>query len=949
MCLDLGCPLCVGFVLSLHIYLHGTSADRASGPRRGASFFSACVGAVLLALSVGAHCSRRWRAFGQVRLRLSSHKRKKATRWKGLLNSLSYNFLANMSGGPCAAAPSAPLRILIAHEQHLQPMGCDVRLLGIIRELLAIEGVEVSMLFRAHTLPLKRSPSSDKLARILHIPRGFKEEWLRSELPPPALYEYVSPAQLAHLFQRGWFNSVLIFFWFWHDPKPNVAELVLPLLHAFSPRGRRPFAAILSDDAHAIRDAKLGKWESDPETARNHTLRAADHAQREAAAYAFADQVLHITPADSDLERTAFPFVRRFGLLRLSLSHSSANVSSSSLAAAASTESSSSHFGSSTSLASATTASSAIGGGSSPSPLPYIGFLGNGATPTNSLAIQWFLTNCWPALRARHPALRLRLVGLPPGHRIHADGRAHAACGRADAHCGWASRTRYHGIEAASGIDELGFMEDTHMLAELARWQLMVVPVLHTTGVNTKVYSALQVGLPLIISTAAAAPFDFPPPAGVSRGAHEADSPALLADDAASFVSASTSLLEDPAARARMSTSARAHWQRLAAADPSREDVRNFVRTICSESAAKSPPSRARGASAVAAEATADELFMPSTKLSALPVLATATGELAAAGGAYSAALTGDDSEDDGLPLRNSTLRPTRCFGSAQAASSEPQGGSTDEPMGGLHGGMLPVTVGVHTASLGEATFAKRLVAGVWRTVCAACAMRCALPPERTSSAPLVVRADTQLAVLSYGRQQVPDFDGMAAVAHLAGAGGTDASARPILGAQRFVHFTQDLGDQLSGDGCAVGSSAALSALHPAATPAAGRTESWQTTHGVDFGGGTSGRGHMNPLVRLPGLSATRMMIRAASSMGTAFGTAAGNRTILCMAPIQRVCQERAVWRAAFRFVGIHSSALPEVWRHLAHDWPALFSCNRTTTGTGTDTGAALVLTERTA
>ena len=345
-------------------------------------------------------------------------------------------------------------------------MGCDVRLLGIIRGLIA-EGVEVSMLFRAHTPVAKRAPSSEKLAAMLKISRGFREEWLRSEqLPPPALYEYVSPANLARLFQRGWFNAVLVFFWFWHDPKPNVAEMVLPALHAYSPHGRRPFVAILSDDAHAIRDAKLGAWEGDRELAANHTARATGHAQREAAAYALADQVLHITPADSAAESAAFPFVRRFGLLRLSLGSGNASSAAASASSAAASAS----------------GSAAVARPTLPS-APYVGFLGNGVTPTNSLAVQWFLSACWPALRARYPTLRLRLVGVPPGHRVHADGKVHAACTHADAHCGWASRTLYHGAEAANGIDELGFLDDERMLDEVGRWRMMVVPVLHTTGV----------------------------------------------------------------------------------------------------------------------------------------------------------------------------------------------------------------------------------------------------------------------------------------------------------------------------------------------------------------------------------------------------------------------------------------------------------------------------------
>jgi hypothetical protein len=71
-----------------------------------------------------------------------------------------------MSAACPQATPSAPLRLLIVHEQHLQQMGCDVRLLGIIRGLIA-EGVEVSMLFRAHTPVAKRAPSSEKLAAML--------------------------------------------------------------------------------------------------------------------------------------------------------------------------------------------------------------------------------------------------------------------------------------------------------------------------------------------------------------------------------------------------------------------------------------------------------------------------------------------------------------------------------------------------------------------------------------------------------------------------------------------------------------------------------------------------------------------------------------------------------------------------------------------------------------
>ena len=76
----------------------------------------------------------------------------------------------------------------------------------------------------------------------------------RMELDGNELAQPAGAAQLARLFAQGWFHAVIVFFWFWHDPKPNVAEMLLPSLHAYSPHSRRPFVAILSDDAHALRD-----------------------------------------------------------------------------------------------------------------------------------------------------------------------------------------------------------------------------------------------------------------------------------------------------------------------------------------------------------------------------------------------------------------------------------------------------------------------------------------------------------------------------------------------------------------------------------------------------------------------------------------------------------------------------------------------------------------------
>ena len=121
---------------------------------------------------------------------------------------------------------SEPLRILIAHEQHLQAMGSDVRLLGIV-DRLRQAGHEVSLFFRAHTDNALRVPPSAALATRIGVRRVYSEAALRSDvrhLPPPALYEFVDAAQLAQLFSQGWFNVVICFFWFWLDPKPTAVE-----------------------------------------------------------------------------------------------------------------------------------------------------------------------------------------------------------------------------------------------------------------------------------------------------------------------------------------------------------------------------------------------------------------------------------------------------------------------------------------------------------------------------------------------------------------------------------------------------------------------------------------------------------------------------------------------------------------------------------------------------
>ena len=97
------------------------------------------------------------------------------------------------------------------------------------------------------------------------------------------------------------------------------------------------------------------------------------------------------------------------------------------------------------------------------------------------------------------PGVRLRLIGRPPGERT-VKGVQVDCIKSEDAHCGWAWGTVYSGVEESNGIDELGYLSAEGLLEEVLSWRLMIVPVLRTTGVNTKILVALELGMPLHVT-----------------------------------------------------------------------------------------------------------------------------------------------------------------------------------------------------------------------------------------------------------------------------------------------------------------------------------------------------------------------------------------------------------------------------------------------------------------
>ena len=148
-----------------------------------------------------------------------------------------------------------------------------------------------------------------------------------------------------------------------------------------------------------------------------------------------------------------------------------------------------------------------------------IAFSGNMEYEPNHTAVRWFLRDVWPQLRMRHPELRWRLIG-----------RGEAAV-----------RT------LVAGDDRIllsGPVDDA--VAELARAQLAVVPVLAGSGTRIKIIEAWAAGLPVVSTTIGAE--GLPGTAGEHL---------LIADTAGDFLAAVEQVLSHSDLRQRLASNGR--------------------------------------------------------------------------------------------------------------------------------------------------------------------------------------------------------------------------------------------------------------------------------------------------------------------------------------------------------------------------------------------------------
>lgn len=146
-------------------------------------------------------------------------------------------------------------------------------------------------------------------------------------------------------------------------------------------------------------------------------------------------------------------------------------------------------------------------------------FTGNMGYQPNVDAVTWFAAECWPALRARRPALRFAIVGARPAPAVLA-------------------LARLPGIEVTGRVES--------MVPYFHRAAVAVCPIRCGSGMQNKLLEAMSTGAPVVTT-------DF---ANRGIGAMEGRDIAVGAD-AAQFTAAVERLLDDPGLRARQARSAK--------------------------------------------------------------------------------------------------------------------------------------------------------------------------------------------------------------------------------------------------------------------------------------------------------------------------------------------------------------------------------------------------------
>jgi glycosyltransferase involved in cell wall biosynthesis len=147
---------------------------------------------------------------------------------------------------------------------------------------------------------------------------------------------------------------------------------------------------------------------------------------------------------------------------------------------------------------------------------PRIGFIGLYSYAPNRDGVQWFLRECWPAIRSAVPGIRLRLIGKDTDGPLR---------------------------PTEPDVDALGWVADSG--AEIATWSSMIVPIRFGGGTRIKIAEAFSRKCPAVSTHLGAFGYDL------------TDQKQLrLADDPAAFARACIATVREPRTAAAMAEQA---------------------------------------------------------------------------------------------------------------------------------------------------------------------------------------------------------------------------------------------------------------------------------------------------------------------------------------------------------------------------------------------------------
>ena len=138
-------------------------------------------------------------------------------------------------------------------------------------------------------------------------------------------------------------------------------------------------------------------------------------------------------------------------------------------------------------------------GDAAPDGREHVLFVAGFAHPPNVDAARWLVEDIMPLAWARHPDVRLSLVGSNPTTEVQA--------------------------LAGKRVEVTGFVSDAELRRRYAQARVAVVPLRYGAGVKNKVVEALQQGLPLVTT-----PVGVQGLPGVAQACVVGDDPAMLAD-----------------------------------------------------------------------------------------------------------------------------------------------------------------------------------------------------------------------------------------------------------------------------------------------------------------------------------------------------------------------------------------------------------------------------------